>query len=233
MAGGSSLRASIPISPIPSRACPFEAGSPHYNHAMIESPRAPQVKSSPAPALSIAPTRAAWRSGWRMRARDQGGRRPPQSGHPGVHLRQGAADAGAPVRFRPAALPGAAHRSEGGGALRADLVGRRARPRGGWPRRPLEGIDPALLRRLQRPADQDTTDARLFHRLGASRLARTVCAAPSGRAATGLYGKMAGVAFQDFPHARLIVLWGVNPSASGIHLVPFVLEAQKAARAWW
>jgi anaerobic selenocysteine-containing dehydrogenase len=75
---------------------------------------------------------------------------------------------------------------------------------------------------------QDTTDARLFHRLGASRLARTVCAAPSGRAATGLYGKMAGVAFQDFPHARLIVLWGVNPSASGIHLVPFVLEAQRA-----
>jgi anaerobic selenocysteine-containing dehydrogenase len=75
---------------------------------------------------------------------------------------------------------------------------------------------------------QDTTDARLFHRLGASRLARTVCAVPSGRAATGLYGKMAGVAFQDFPHAKLIVLWGVNPSASGIHLVPFVLEAQKA-----
>ena len=75
---------------------------------------------------------------------------------------------------------------------------------------------------------QDTTDARLFHRLGASQLARTVCAAPSGRAATGLYGKMAGVAFQDFPHARLIVLWGVNPSASGIHLVPFIQEAQKA-----
>ncbi|MEO6193591.1 MAG: molybdopterin-dependent oxidoreductase [Thermoanaerobaculia bacterium] len=75
---------------------------------------------------------------------------------------------------------------------------------------------------------QDTTDARLFHRLGASRLARTVCAAPTGRAAAGLYGKMAGVAFQDFPHARLIVLWGVNPSASGIHLVPFVQEAQKA-----
>jgi anaerobic selenocysteine-containing dehydrogenase len=75
---------------------------------------------------------------------------------------------------------------------------------------------------------QDTTDARLFHRIGASRLARTVCAAPTGRAATGLYGKMAGVAFQDFPHARLIVLWGVNPSASGIHLVPFIQEAQKA-----
>jgi anaerobic selenocysteine-containing dehydrogenase len=75
---------------------------------------------------------------------------------------------------------------------------------------------------------QDTTDARLFHRLGASNLARTVCAAPSGRAAVGLYGKMAGVAYQDYPSARLIVLWGVNPSVSGIHLVPFIQEAQKA-----
>jgi anaerobic selenocysteine-containing dehydrogenase len=75
---------------------------------------------------------------------------------------------------------------------------------------------------------QDTTDARLFHRLGASRLARTVCAAPSGRAAAGLYGKMAGVALPDFRYAKLIVLWGVNPSSSGIHVVPFIQEAQKA-----
>ncbi len=75
---------------------------------------------------------------------------------------------------------------------------------------------------------QDTTDARLFHRLGASKLARTVCAAPSGRASIGLYGKMAGVAYQDFPKAKLIVVWGANPSASGIHLVPYIQEAQKA-----
>jgi anaerobic selenocysteine-containing dehydrogenase len=75
---------------------------------------------------------------------------------------------------------------------------------------------------------QDTTDARLFYRLGASRLARTVCAAPTGRAASGLYGKMPGVAMQDYPHAKLIVLWGVNPASSGIHLVPLIQEAQRA-----
>jgi anaerobic selenocysteine-containing dehydrogenase len=75
---------------------------------------------------------------------------------------------------------------------------------------------------------QDTTDARLFRRLGASRLARTVCAAPTGRAAQGLYGKMPGVALQDYVHARLIVVWGANPSVSGIHLVPFVQQAQRA-----
>jgi anaerobic selenocysteine-containing dehydrogenase len=75
---------------------------------------------------------------------------------------------------------------------------------------------------------QDTTDATLFRGLGTSRLARTVCAAPTGAANLGLYGKMAGVTYHDYPHARLIVLWGVNPAASGIHLVPFLRQAQKA-----
>jgi len=75
---------------------------------------------------------------------------------------------------------------------------------------------------------QDTTDARLFRRLGASRLARTVCAAPTGAAAQELYGKMPSVTYHDFPHAKLIVVWGANPSVSGIHLVPFIQGARKA-----
>ena len=72
---------------------------------------------------------------------------------------------------------------------------------------------------------QDTTDALLFRRLGASRLARTVCAAATGKAAMGLYGKMEGVAINDYPAARLIVVWGCNPSVSGIHLVPPIQAA--------
>ena len=74
---------------------------------------------------------------------------------------------------------------------------------------------------------QDNLDATLWRRLGTSRLARTVCAAPTGAANTALYGKMPSVVYQDYPHAKLVVLWGVNPSASGIHLVPYVREAQK------
>ncbi len=74
---------------------------------------------------------------------------------------------------------------------------------------------------------QDTNDARLFRRLGASRLARTVCAAPTGAAAQALYGKMAGVSYEDYPEARLIVIWGANPSISSIHLVPHVRAAQR------
>ncbi len=75
---------------------------------------------------------------------------------------------------------------------------------------------------------QDTTDAALFRGFKTSRLARTVCAAPTGAANLALYGKMPGVTYADYLHARLIVLWGVNPSASGIHLVPYVRDAQRA-----
>jgi len=74
---------------------------------------------------------------------------------------------------------------------------------------------------------QDTGDATLFRRLGASRLARTVCAAPTGAANGALYGKMPSVTYQDYPEARLIIVWGLNPSASGIHMVPYLREAQR------
>jgi anaerobic selenocysteine-containing dehydrogenase len=74
---------------------------------------------------------------------------------------------------------------------------------------------------------QDTSDATLFRRLGASRLARTVCAAPTGTANLAMYGKMPSVTYKDFPEARLIIIWGANPSSSGIHLVPHIREAQR------
>jgi anaerobic selenocysteine-containing dehydrogenase len=74
---------------------------------------------------------------------------------------------------------------------------------------------------------QDTTDAALFRRLGASRLLRTVCAAPTGAANLGLYGKMASVSYQDYPEAKAIVLWGVNPGHSGIHIMPYLKQARE------
>jgi anaerobic selenocysteine-containing dehydrogenase len=69
---------------------------------------------------------------------------------------------------------------------------------------------------------------RLFRRLGASTLERTFCAAATTAAARGLYGAMPGVALEDYAHAKLIVLWGVNPSATGIHLVPVIERAREA-----
>lgn len=74
---------------------------------------------------------------------------------------------------------------------------------------------------------QDYADAILFRRLGTSRLLRTVCAAPTGAANMGLYGKMASVSYEDYPDARMIIVWGVNPGVSGIHLMPFLKQARE------
>ncbi|MEO1615428.1 MAG: molybdopterin-dependent oxidoreductase [Planctomycetota bacterium] len=73
---------------------------------------------------------------------------------------------------------------------------------------------------------QDALDARFFYRLGASRLDRTVCAAPSGAAYQALYGKMPGVSCLDYDESQLIIIWGNNPHASGIHQVPHIQNAQ-------
>ncbi len=73
---------------------------------------------------------------------------------------------------------------------------------------------------------QDYADAILFRRFATSRLLRTVCAAPTGAANLGLYGKMASVSYEDVPDAKMIIVWGVNPSVSGIHIMPFIKEAR-------
>lgn len=75
---------------------------------------------------------------------------------------------------------------------------------------------------------QETNDRSFFSKLGASRLERTVCAAPTSAAALGLYGKMPGVAFEDYAHAKFIILWGGNPKTANIHLVPFLKQAKAA-----
>lgn len=69
---------------------------------------------------------------------------------------------------------------------------------------------------------------RMFRRLGASTLQRTFCASATTAATRGLYGVMPGTALEDYAHAKLIVLWGVNPSATGIHLVPVIERAREA-----
>ena len=73
---------------------------------------------------------------------------------------------------------------------------------------------------------QDYADAILFRRFATSRLLRTVCAAPTGAANLGLYGKMSSVSYEDVPDAEMIIVWGVNPSVSGIHIMPFIKEAR-------
>ncbi len=70
-------------------------------------------------------------------------------------------------------------------------------------------------------------DDYFFARLGASQLEKTLCAAPTGAVATAMYGKMPGVAPEDYVHAKTIIVWGANPKASQIHLMPYLQEARR------
>jgi anaerobic selenocysteine-containing dehydrogenase len=70
-------------------------------------------------------------------------------------------------------------------------------------------------------------DRRFFHRLGASQLDRTICAAAGGAALLAVYGIKLGTAPQDFAHAGLILAWGANIHGNNIHLWPFVEQARR------
>jgi anaerobic selenocysteine-containing dehydrogenase len=70
-------------------------------------------------------------------------------------------------------------------------------------------------------------DMRLWNRLGTSRLLRTLCAANTGAATRAVYGDLPSADPLEVDHAELVVVWGCNPSASGIHLVPRLRAVQE------
>ena len=70
-------------------------------------------------------------------------------------------------------------------------------------------------------------DARFFQRLGAMRLFRNFCALPSSAAATAVYGRMPGMPYAAFAHAQLVLVWGCNPHATGIHVLPHLRASRK------
>ena len=69
-------------------------------------------------------------------------------------------------------------------------------------------------------------DRRFFHTLGASTLARTICAG-------GLLGAMDysdvffGFAPEGLVESKLIIFWAANPLNTGFHVWPFVRQAQR------
>ena len=92
-----------------------------------------------------------------------------------------------------------------------------------------EAILPYLLRRLERPADAEHQRRRAVapvrhvapgddHLRGADRRGQPRALRQDGRRSSTRTTRT----------RKLIILWGVNPSASGIHLIPYVKEAQAA-----
>src|ERR1700704_972921 len=70
-------------------------------------------------------------------------------------------------------------------------------------------------------------DRRFFHRLGASRLDRTICSAAGGAALTASLGNRYATEPEQFRHAKLILAWGANIHGTNVHLWPFIVEARR------
>jgi anaerobic selenocysteine-containing dehydrogenase len=71
-------------------------------------------------------------------------------------------------------------------------------------------------------------DRRFFHRLGASRLDRTICAEAGGQAWNLVYGKKLGTPTEDFQLAKLIIAWAANIHGNNIHLWPWIEKARRS-----
>ncbi|HEU0124201.1 MAG TPA: molybdopterin-dependent oxidoreductase [Bryobacteraceae bacterium] len=71
-------------------------------------------------------------------------------------------------------------------------------------------------------------DRRFFHRIGASRLDRTICASAGAAGLMKTQGFRYGVSPEDFVHARFIIAWGANVLSTNVHLWPFLVEARRS-----
>jgi anaerobic selenocysteine-containing dehydrogenase len=69
--------------------------------------------------------------------------------------------------------------------------------------------------------------ARFFHRLGASRLDRTICASAGAEALVQTLGGKVGMKVEFFAEARLIVIWGSNAVTSTVHFWRLAQEAKR------
>jgi anaerobic selenocysteine-containing dehydrogenase len=70
-------------------------------------------------------------------------------------------------------------------------------------------------------------DRRFFHRLGASRLDRTICSTAGAAGIAQSVGFRYGTDPEQFRHARLILAWGANVLGTNAHLWPFIMEARR------
>jgi anaerobic selenocysteine-containing dehydrogenase len=70
-------------------------------------------------------------------------------------------------------------------------------------------------------------DRRFFHRMGASRLDRTICSSAGGAALMASMNARLGAEPEQFAKAKLIVAWGANVLTTNVHLWPFIVEARR------
>jgi len=70
-------------------------------------------------------------------------------------------------------------------------------------------------------------DRRLFHRMGASQLDRTICSAAGEAGLKSVLGAKLGTEPEQFRHSKYIIAWASNIHGNNVHLWPFIAEARR------
>ncbi|MBW2734624.1 MAG: molybdopterin oxidoreductase family protein [Deltaproteobacteria bacterium] len=73
----------------------------------------------------------------------------------------------------------------------------------------------------------NVASSRLWNRLGACGLQRSICGAAAELAVQKTLGARWAPAVKDLEHSRLIVLWGHNPATTAPHVMPALRRAQR------
>lgn len=69
---------------------------------------------------------------------------------------------------------------------------------------------------------------RFFNRLGTSKIdTTTLCTATSSAAWESVFGDVAGIAYDELQHSKLIVIWGNNITACNLHMINLLRQARK------
>lgn len=69
--------------------------------------------------------------------------------------------------------------------------------------------------------------ARLWNRLGVSRLQRSICGAAAETAVELTLGARLSPPYADVVHSKLVILWGHNPVSTAPHFMPFLHQARR------
>lgn len=77
-------------------------------------------------------------------------------------------------------------------------------------------------------AQNAASQYRLWTRMGASGLERSICGAAAERAVIATLGARWSMQPEDVRHSKLVILWGHNPASTSPHVLPLLREAQKA-----
>jgi anaerobic selenocysteine-containing dehydrogenase len=74
---------------------------------------------------------------------------------------------------------------------------------------------------------------RLFHKLGASFLDRTICSSAGGEGLLATYGGKVGMHLEHYAESKLIVIWGSNSITSNLHFWTFAQQAKRNGAKLW